>query len=125
MSGASNINNPFMANNNIQNSTSVFGPNTGYSNMGGIGYRFRNIESQIVGSIFKTMVTRCVGISKELKSQENIALYCDIRQFMSYIKETHGGVFRRVALSSILDSADLPNKRYNSEIQTTRVIRLV
>lgn len=122
----SNISNPLSASGNAQNSSSASAgiPPT-YTNMSGVGQRFRNIESQIMACIFKTMVTRCVAISKDLKNQENISLYCDLRQFMTYVKEAHGGVFRRVALSCILDSADLPNKRYKSEVQTTRVIRFV
>ncbi|XP_031777864.1 protein unc-80 homolog isoform X3 [Nasonia vitripennis] len=97
----------------------------GHGNASAAGPRFRNIESQIMGCIFKSTVTRCVEISRELKSQENISLYCDLRQLMSYVKEAHGGVFRRVALSCILDSADLPNKPCKSQVQTTRVIRHV
>lgn len=83
----------------------------------------RGIEGQIFNYVFKPLVTRFVKSLKELKSQENISLYCDLRQFMSYVKEVHGGAFRRVALSGILDSADRPNKRCNSNVQTTRVIR--
>ena len=33
------------------------------------------------------------------------ALYCDVRQLLAYIKDVHGGVFRRVLLSGLLDSA--------------------
>ncbi len=33
-------------------------------------------------------------------------LYCDIRQLVQFIKEAHGNVFRRVALSALLDSAE-------------------
>lgn len=33
-------------------------------------------------------------------------LYCDIRQLVQFIKESHGNVFRRVALSALLDSAE-------------------
>lgn len=73
--------------------------------------------------VFKPFVTLCVKNLKKLKSQDNIALYCDLRQFMTYVKEAHGGVFRRVVLSGILDSSDRPNKRCNSHMQTTRVIR--
>ncbi|XP_043521274.1 protein unc-80 homolog isoform X3 [Frieseomelitta varia] len=83
----------------------------------------RGIEGHIFNYVFKPLVTRFVKSLKELKSQENISLYCDLRQFMSYVKEVHGGAFRRVALSGILDSADRPNKRCNSNVQTTRVIR--
>lgn len=112
MPGGSNSHNP-----NAAGASSVF--------CGIGGQRFRNIESQIMGCIFKTLVTRCVELSKDLRSQENISLYCDLRQFMTFIKEAHGGTFRRVALSSILDSADRPNKKPKSVIQTTRVIRHV
>ncbi|PKU32279.1 protein unc-80 hypothetical protein [Limosa lapponica baueri] len=40
-------------------------------------------------------------------------LYCDIRQLVQFIKEAHGNVFRRVALSALLDSAEklIPGKK--------------
>ncbi|XP_072743186.1 protein unc-80 homolog isoform X2 [Anoplolepis gracilipes] len=87
------------------------------------GYGARGIEGQIMAYVFKVLVTRLVDSMKQLKTQENIGLYCDVRQLITYVKEAHGGIFRRVALSGILDSADRPNKRCNSNIQTTRVIR--
>ena len=31
-------------------------------------------------------------------------LYSDIRSFLGYIKENHGNIFRKVALSNMLDS---------------------
>lgn len=43
---------------------------------------------------------------------------------MTYIKEAHGGVFRRVALSGLIDSANRANKNKDN-VQTTRVIRHV
>lgn len=49
-------------------------------------------------------------------------MYCEIRQFMTYVKEGHGGVFRRVALSALIDTADRPTKK-EADVQTTRVIR--
>lgn len=42
---------------------------------------------------------------------------------MSYIREYHGGVFRRVALSGLLDSAEKPHKRNKNTIATTRIVR--
>ncbi|KAK2588606.1 hypothetical protein KPH14_006375 [Odynerus spinipes] len=102
------------------NTTSIVPATASY---GTGGYGARGIEGQIMNCVFKTLVSRFVKCTKELKSQENIGLYCDLRQFMTYVKEAHGGVFRRVALSGILDSADRPNKRCNSNVQTTRVIR--
>ncbi len=47
-------------------------------------------------------------------------LYCDVRQFLNYIKETKGGTFRRVALSGLLDAVDrTPGKK----TKTTKVVR--
>ncbi|XP_053975913.1 protein unc-80 homolog [Hylaeus volcanicus] len=94
------------------------------ASMYGLGsHSSRGIEGQIFNCVFKALVTRFVKSLKEIKPQENTSLYCDLQQFMAYVKEVHGGVFRRVILSGILDSADRPNKRCNSNIQTTRVIR--
>jgi len=31
-------------------------------------------------------------------------LYCEVRQFLNYVKEIHGGTFRQVALSGLLES---------------------
>lgn len=42
-------------------------------------------------------------VCRPLPSQ---GLYCDIRQLVQFIKEAHGNVFRRVALSALLDSAE-------------------
>jgi protein unc-80 len=89
------------------------------------GYGARGIEGQIIACVFKVLVTRLIDSTKHLKAQENISLYCDVRQLMTYVKEAHGGIFRRVALSGILESADRPNKRCNSNMQTTRVIRFM
>ncbi|XP_069694360.1 protein unc-80 homolog isoform X2 [Periplaneta americana] len=82
----------------------------------------RGIEGQIMANVFKALVTRLARSTKELKAQENMALYCDVRQLMTYIKEAHGGVFRRVALSGLLDSASRPHRK-EPNLQTTRVIR--
>lgn len=61
-----------------------------------------------------------------LNPNENLPpqnVYCEIRQLMTYIKEAHGSVFRRVALSALLDTADRPSKHKEPQVQTTRVIR--
>lgn len=79
-------------------------------------------ESQVIAAVFKTLVSRFVESLKELKSQENIALYCDVRQLVTYVKGAHGGPFRLVALSGILDVTPRPNKTAPN-LQTTRVIR--
>lgn len=79
-------------------------------------------ESQVVGTVFKPLVSRFVEASKDLKSPENIALYGDIRQLVTYVKGAHGGPFRLVALSGILAVTPRPHKKGPSA-QTTRVIR--
>ncbi|KAJ8665380.1 hypothetical protein QAD02_007042, partial [Eretmocerus hayati] len=118
-----NINSPPMTGGNVQHSASASScAGNPYAGALGIGQRFRNIESQILNCVFKIVVTRSVEVSKDLKNQENIPLYCDLRQFISYVKEAHGGIFRRVALSCFLDSADRPNK-LKSEVRVTRIIR--
>lgn len=79
-------------------------------------------ESQVIAAVFKTLVTRFVGAFKELKGNENIALYCDVRQLINYVKGAHGGPFRRTALSGIMAVTPRPNKK-SPNLQTTRVIR--
>ncbi len=38
-------------------------------------------------------------------SQENANLYTDVRSLMNYVKNAHGGVFRRVLLGALIESA--------------------
>ncbi|XP_023931089.1 protein unc-80 homolog isoform X1 [Lingula anatina] len=71
----------------------------------------KGTEGLLINLIFKPLVTRLVESSTELHSHENIGLYCDVRQLMHYIKEVHGGTFRRVALSGLLDSMDRKGKK--------------
>ncbi|KAF7271721.1 hypothetical protein GWI33_015431 [Rhynchophorus ferrugineus] len=97
--------------------TSLLSPLT----VGGTG-GVRGIESHIVSHCFKPLVTRFVEASKEIRAPENLSLYCEIRQLMTYVKEGHGGSFRRVALSALLDTAEKNNKK-EGNMQTTRVIR--
>ncbi|XP_069159541.1 protein unc-80 homolog isoform X1 [Procambarus clarkii] len=92
------------------------------ASLGGAGSR--GIEGQLVASVFKALVSRFVKASKELKNPENMAVYCDVRQLLAYTREGHGGVFRRVALSGLIDSADRPHK-HRQKLQTTRVVRRV
>lgn len=79
-------------------------------------------EAQVVAAIFKSLVTRFVHSFKDLKCQENIALYSDVRQLITFVKNTYGGTFRRVALSGVLDVTPKPHKKAY-DLQTTRVIR--
>ncbi|XP_055887561.1 protein unc-80 homolog isoform X2 [Biomphalaria glabrata] len=82
-------------------------PRLGYANnfghsVGGEGYR--GVEGVLIANLIKPLVTRCVECSGELYGNENISLFCDVRQLMAYVKEVHGGTFRRLALSGLLDS---------------------
>lgn len=51
-------------------------------------------------------------------------LYCDIRQLVQFIKEAHGNVFRRVALSALLDSAEklAPGKKVEENEQEPKPV---
>ena len=55
------------------------------------------VESIIIKCIFKSFIMRMVFLQKELKVQENMSLYCEIRQFISYVRDHHGGIFRNVS----------------------------
>lgn len=79
-------------------------------------------EAQVIAAVFKVLVSRCVQSFKELKCQENIALYSDVRQLITFIKNAHGGTFRRIALSGAIDVTPKPHKKAY-DLQTTRVVR--
>lgn len=99
----------------------ISGGQGGYSTNFGSGLS-GSAESQVMSAVFKTLVSRFVESFKDLKGQENVALYCDIRQLVTYVKGAHGGPFRKVALSGILAVTPRPNKKAPSTT-TTRVIR--
>lgn len=99
----------------------ISGGQGGYATNFGSGLS-GSAESQVIAAVFKTLVTKFVDSFKELKSQENMALYCDVRQLVTYVKGAHGGPFRRVALSGILAVTPRPHKKAPT-MQTTRVIR--
>ena len=79
----------------------ILGGQGGYATNFGSGL-CGGAESQVVTAVFKTMISRFVHSLKDLKGSENVALYCDVRQLVTYVKGAHGGPFRRVALSGIL-----------------------
>ena len=59
-------------------------------------------------------------MSRELRLQENLALYCEIRQLIAYVRDSHGGTFRRVALSGLVDSAHALHKEPKREEKKTK-----
>ncbi|XP_052748646.1 protein unc-80 homolog isoform X2 [Galleria mellonella] len=84
----------------------------------------RAIETFIIESTFRVLVTRFALMHKELKMLDNSALYSEVRLLLSYVREAHGGQFRVVAFSALLDTAERPDSQQKeSNMQTTRVIR--
>jgi len=108
----------------------------------------RGVEGQILMSTFKTLITRLTSTPKEIKAPENMvrtkygdissalrifrefatscfhfqSLYHDARLFVNYVKEAHGGIFRQVLLSGLIDTA-MKAHRKEPAVQTTKVIR--
>jgi hypothetical protein len=41
---------------------------------------------------------------QSLSKPENILLHKEVRQFLSFVQNSHGGIFRRVILSGIIES---------------------
>ncbi|XP_049870612.1 protein unc-80 homolog [Pectinophora gossypiella] len=82
------------------------------------------IETFIIESVFRVLVTRFALMHKELKMLDNSALYMEVRLLLSYVREAHGSEFRVVALSALMDTAEKPDSpNRDSNMQTTRVIR--
>ncbi|XP_075975825.1 unc80, NALCN channel complex subunit isoform X2 [Anticarsia gemmatalis] len=100
---------------------------TGYATNFGAGQGAnanRAIETFIIETTFRVLVTRFALMHKELKMLDNSALYSEVRLLLSYVREAHGGEFRVVAFSALLDTAERPDSQQReSNMQTTRVIR--
>ncbi len=64
----------------------------------------KSVETLIVTTVFKKLVSKLTGKLSWFKSQENSAIYNDTRGLINYVKINHGSVFRRVVLSAMLDS---------------------
>ncbi|XP_065199931.1 protein unc-80 homolog isoform X3 [Planococcus citri] len=98
----------------------------GYSTNFGAGlnniYGGRGIEGQILMATFKIFVSRLTATPKEIKAPENMSLYHDARLLINYIKEVHGGIFRQVLLSGLIDT-EVKTHRKEVNVQTTKVIR--
>ncbi|XP_038219466.1 protein unc-80 homolog isoform X2 [Zerene cesonia] len=84
----------------------------------------KTIESFVIESVLRVLVTRFALMNKELKMLDNSALYSEVRLLLSYVREAHGHEFRLVALSGLLDTAERPGvPQKETNMQTTRVIR--
>ena len=64
----------------------------------------RAVENIIISTIYRRVVSKLVENHLWLKLPENDAQYLDARGLMHYVKQWHGGTFRRVVLSGMLDS---------------------
>ena len=49
------------------------------------------------------------------------SLYCDVRQLLTYVKEIHGGTFRKVALAALIDALKHPQTASNAAHKSTAV----
>lgn len=72
----------------------------------GFGGAPKTVEITIVTILYKKLVTKLIDKFGWLKAADNQTLYNDVRSYMNYVKIYHGGVFRRVALSGMLDSTN-------------------
>ena len=64
----------------------------------------RAVENIIVSTMYRRLVSKLVEKLPWLKLPENDSHYLDVRGLMHYVKQWHGGTFRRVVLSGLLDS---------------------
>lgn len=83
----------------------------------GLNGTSKGVEGTVLSCILKRLVTRLCDSAKELKTMENMALYCDVRQLITYVTEAHGGLFRRVALSGLLDAVDRPRRKKKEPVK--------
>ncbi|CAL8087528.1 unnamed protein product [Calicophoron daubneyi] len=79
--------------------------NSSYANSFGqtsTGYGTRGAEEIVISCLLGPFIRRLVRCRSELISQENMALFTDIRQLFSYLREVHGSTFRRNMLTAML-----------------------
>jgi hypothetical protein len=64
----------------------------------------KGVESVVISTIFKPLVTRLVDKLTWLRSAENVAIYTDVRGLLNFVRINHGNVFRRTILCAMIDS---------------------
>ncbi len=67
-------------------------------------YGQQSIESLFIHTMFKKLIMRMTEKMAWIKTPENVTLYADCRSLINHVKNNYGGVFRRVALSGLMDS---------------------
>ncbi|RWS30612.1 protein unc-80-like protein [Leptotrombidium deliense] len=99
----------------------------GYANNFGAGFAKvgpKGIEGVVVNCILSPLVSRVMNMHKEIKTQENMSLYCDIRQLLNYVRVNHGGALRKVALSGLIESADYSHKRLKQPVRIMKTVEV-
>ena len=80
----------------------------------------RAVENIIISTTYRRVVSKLVDKLPWLKLPENDKQYLDVRGLMHYVKQWHGGTFRRVVLSGLLDSTrNLVKTQYRVDIGYT------
>ncbi|CAF4414152.1 unnamed protein product [Rotaria socialis] len=69
-----------------------------------LGTGLKGVDGFIFNIIFKPLVTRINQMEEHLLIPDNVKLYSECRAFLTYVKEHHGGIFRSVAFSSLIDA---------------------
>ena len=63
-----------------------------------------NLEALFINAMFKKLVSKMTGKMVWLKAADNASLYNDCRGLINHVKINYGSIFRRVALSGLMDS---------------------
>ena len=80
----------------------------------------RAVENIIISTTYRRVVSKLVDKLPWLKLPENDQQYLDVRGLMHYVKQWHGGTFRRVVLSGLLDSTrNLVKTQYRVDLGYT------
>ena len=68
------------------------------------GPGYQNIESLFIHAIYKKFVSRMSEKMVWLKSADNLNLHTDCRSLINHVKINYGSMFRKVALSGLMES---------------------
>jgi hypothetical protein len=61
------------------------------------------IDGIILNLIIKPLITRLNDMDKDLLHMKNTSVYNECRMFCLYVKECHGGIFRSLIFSALID----------------------
>ncbi|CAF3808214.1 unnamed protein product [Rotaria magnacalcarata] len=92
---------PYLTTNHDVKSSQTYSNNFANTHLG-IGPK--GVDGFILNIIFKPLVTRLNQMEEYLLIPDNMKLHSECRAFLIYVKENHGGIFRSVAFSSLIDA---------------------